>query len=108
MSVEEQAFRMKLKRGAATEYLRRHDAIWPELVADMRARGICDYRIWLDEATGDLFAVIRRDPAITNTAAPSAIVRRWWDFMADLMEVQADNAPLQSPLTSAFVWAGSR
>lgn len=106
MNCEERVFRMKLKPGAADEYRRRHAAIWPELIADMRARGICGYRIWLDETSGDVFALMHRDPDLVRSDRPSAIVQRWWDHMADLMEVHADNAPVQTPLIPAFVLKG--
>jgi len=44
------ALRMFLNPGAAAEYKRRHDAIWPELVALLKESGISDYGIWLDES----------------------------------------------------------
>lgn len=42
------AFTMRLKPGAVEEYKRRHDEIWPELSAVLRAAGISDYSIFLD------------------------------------------------------------
>jgi L-rhamnose mutarotase len=80
------AFKMKLKPGNIAEYKRRHDAIWPELAAELRSAGISDYSIFLDEKTLTLFAVQKL--ADQNTAADlprSAIVRKWWEYMAPLM-----------------------
>lgn len=54
------AFAMRLKPGAVEEYKRRHDEIWPELSAVLRAAGISDYSIFLDEQTLTLFAVQNR------------------------------------------------
>jgi len=54
------AFTMRLKPGAVEEYKRRHDEIWPELSAVLRAAGISDYSIFLDEQTLTLFAVQNR------------------------------------------------
>ena len=34
------AFKMRLKPGVAAEYKKRHDEIWPELAAMLRAAGI--------------------------------------------------------------------
>ena len=48
---------MKLKPGAAAEYQKRHDAIWPELASVLTASGVSDYSIFLDEETFTLFAV---------------------------------------------------
>jgi L-rhamnose mutarotase len=40
-----------------------------------------------------------------NTAAAlpnSPIVRKWWDYMAPLMEVNPDNSPVVTPLREVF------
>ena len=52
------AFKMKLKKGVEAEYKRRHDEIWPELSALLSSKGISNYSIFLDEPTGELFAVM--------------------------------------------------
>ena len=97
------AFRMNLNRGQAEEYKRRHDEIWPELAAILKAAGVSDYSIWLDEETHHLFAVLRRGDGHTMDDIPKTeVVRRWWDFMADIMETNPDNAPVQVELTKMF------
>jgi L-rhamnose mutarotase len=48
---------MRLKAGAAAEYQKRHAAIWPELMAELKAAVISSYSIFLDEETDTLFAV---------------------------------------------------
>ncbi len=97
------AFRMMLKPGMAAEYRRRHDAIWPDLADALRTAGIHDYSIFLDEATNALFAVLRLHPNDTRDALPGQpVMQRWWDYMADLMEVGADNRPVEAPLTPMF------
>lgn len=30
------------------EYIRRHNEIWPEMVAALKEAGICNYTIWMD------------------------------------------------------------
>jgi len=97
------AFTMKLKPGCAAEYRRRHDAIWPELAGVLRAAGIADYSIFLEESTGTLFAVQKQsDPAAAAGLPMNPVVRRWWDSMAPLMEVHPDHAPVCGPLTEVF------
>lgn len=94
---------MKLKPGTAEEYKRRHDAIWPELRAELRSAGISDYSIFLDEETLTLFAVQKLADGNTAGKLPqSPIVRRWWDSMAPLMEVAPDHAPVSVPLKELF------
>ncbi|WP_312485172.1 L-rhamnose mutarotase [Massilia timonae] len=97
------AFRMKLKAGNEAEYRRRHDAIWPELAALLSGAGIHDYAIFLDEATLDLFAVMKLRPGHDLGPLPDhPVMRTWWDYMADLMEVEPGNRPKEWPLTQVF------
>ena len=48
-NLEKIAFTMNLKPGFKSEYKKRHDEIWPELVSLLRETGIRDYSIFLDE-----------------------------------------------------------
>ena len=97
------AFRMKLKPGVAAEYKKRHDEIWPELAAELKAAGISDYSIYLDEETRVLFAVQKLKDDNTAVALPaSPIVRKWWDYMAPLMETNPDHSPVTSLLREVF------
>lgn len=97
------AFRMKLKPGNEEEYKRRHDTIWPELKALLQQAGITEYYIFLDKATLSLFAfqkVELQSETIDLPAQP--IMRRWWDYMADLMEVNDDNSPVVAVCPEVF------
>jgi L-rhamnose mutarotase len=97
------AFKMKLKPGNVAEYKRRHDEIWPELSREIRAAGISDYSIFLDEETLTLFAVQKLADKNSAAALPnSPVVRKWWDSMAPLMEVYPDNSPVTKPLKEVF------
>ena len=101
--METYAFRMRLNPGCAGEYRRRHDAIWPELVALLRDAGVSDYSIHLDEETNLLFGVLRRPPDHRMDDLPGeALMQRWWAHMADLMETRADNEPVAVPLVPMF------
>ncbi len=96
-------FTMQLKPGNEAEYKARHDAIWPELSHELAARGVRDYSIFLDEATGVLFAFQRlTEPNTADELPDTAIMKKWWDHMADLMEVNPDNSPVVKPLTEVF------
>lgn len=101
--MEKIAFRMVLKPGMADEYRRRHDAIWPELVTLLRAAGVRDYSIHLDVETNHLFAVLWRPVDHGMDSLPGqAVMRRWWDMMADIMAVNEDNEPVAIPLETLF------
>lgn len=97
------AFRMKLKPGAADEYRRRHGQIWPELAQLLRDAGIHDYSIFLDEESLHLFAVLKLRPDNSLEMLPQhPVMRRWWDYMAELMETQSDHRPCEWPLAPMF------
>ncbi|GAO29459.1 L-rhamnose mutarotase [Geofilum rubicundum] len=97
------AFKMYLKPGLKSEYKKRHDAIWPELTEMIRASGVYDYSIFLDEDTNTLFGVQKQKGAASSQdMGDNPIVQKWWDYMADIMEVNADNSPITIPLEEVF------
>ncbi|PRX37841.1 L-rhamnose mutarotase [Meinhardsimonia xiamenensis] len=101
--MQKYAFRMRLKPGCRDEYRRRHEAIWPELVQLLKQAGISDYSIHLDPETDALFAVLwRRDDHGMDELPRHPVMRRWWDHMADIMEVHPDNEPVAVPLETLF------
>jgi L-rhamnose mutarotase len=103
MSVTTRAFKMKIKPGTVDEYRKRHDEIWPELSQLLSDAGIYDYSIFLDEETLSLFAVLKLREGHTTAALPQhPIMKKWWDYMAPLMEVEPSNRPLEWPLEPMF------
>ena len=97
------AFKMKLRPGMMQEYQRRHDEIWPELAEAIRAAGISDYSIFLDEETNILFAVQMQAEKNSIAELPRhPVVRKWWDYMAPLMETHPDHAPVSVELKEVF------
>jgi L-rhamnose mutarotase len=97
------AFIMQLKPGYAAEYKKRHDAIWPELKAELGKAGVSDYSIYLDEATLTLFAFQQLSDDNTADDLPNtAIVKKWWAYMADIMNTNPDHSPVSKPLQEVF------
>lgn len=97
------AFKMKLKPGCKAEYKKRHDEIWPELAALIKESGVYDYSIFLDEETNTLFAVQKvRGATGSQDLGNNPLVRKWWDYMADIMETNPDNSPVSIPLEEVF------
>lgn len=94
---------MQLKPGAVAEYRARHDAIWPELAVLLSESGVSNYSIFLDEETLALFAVLDLAENNDREALPDhPVMKRWWDHMAPLMEVEPGNRPKEWPLTQVF------
>jgi L-rhamnose mutarotase len=103
MTKEKYAFRMKLNPGMKAVYIKRHDEIWPELVTLLHEAGIKDYSIHLDEETNILFGVLWRDKKHNMDALPNtAIMKKWWAHMADIMEVHPSKEPIAVPLETVF------
>ena len=97
------AFKMKLKSGFEAEYKKRHDEIWPELATLLSESGISDYSIFLDEETLTLFAVQKLHDDATDADLPQhPIVKKWWAYMADIMDTHPDNEPVAKPLKEVF------
>ena len=97
------AFKMQLFKGFEAEYKKRHDALWPELAELLKATGISEYSIFLDETTNSLFGVLKAaDPAALDNLPASPVMQRWWQYMGDIMESHPDNSPVSVPLTEVF------
>jgi L-rhamnose mutarotase len=96
------AFKMKLMPGFQEEYKRRHDALWPEIQALLKEHGIADYTIFLDEETNILFAVQQLGESSSQDLGEYPIIKKWWAYMADIMETNADNSPVSTPLKMVF------
>ena len=103
MPMMRNAFKMKLKAGFEAEYKKRHDEIWPELSKELSDAGVFDYSIFLDEETLTLFAFQKLKEDNTAAQLPqTAIVKKWWAYMGDIMETNADNSPVNAPLKEVF------
>ncbi len=101
--MERLAFKMQLKPGAAAEYVRRHEAIWPELKQLLTESGISAYSIFLDSATGTLFAYQKvSGSGGSQDLKENPIVQKWWEHMADLMEVHPDQSPVSTAMKEVF------
>ena len=108
--MKSKAFKMYLKPGMEEEYRRRHAEIWPELIHQLREEGVYDYSIFLDRATDTLFAVQKtRGGTGSQEMTDNALVRRWWDYMADVIVVEAERCPPSARnFPSCFTWSSRR
>jgi L-rhamnose mutarotase len=102
-AMQRYAFKMFLNPGQADEYRRRHDAIWPELKTLLRQQGVRNYSIHLDAEAGTLFAYLERVNDHTMNELPlHPVMRRWWDFMKDIMAANPDGSPVAIELNEVF------
>lgn len=97
------AFKLKLFKGCEDEYKRRHDGIWPELKSLLKETGIEDYSIFLDAETNILFGILKVDNQARLDELPNhPVMKKWWAYMKDIMETNADNSPVSVPLKEVF------
>jgi len=74
-----------------------------ELAALIRENGVYDYSIFLDEETNTLFAVQKvRGKSGSQSLGKNPIVKKWWSYMADIMETNPDDSPVSIPLKEVF------
>lgn len=96
-------FKMKLYEGMEAEYERRHNELWPEMIEMIHQYGGKNYTIFLDQETLCLFGYLEiEEEEKWSRGAETAINRKWWDYMADIMETNPDNSPVAIPLKPLF------
>ncbi|WP_461630026.1 L-rhamnose mutarotase [Labilibaculum euxinus] len=97
------AFKMHLNEGQREEYKKRHNELWPELKQLLKEAGVNEYSIFIDEETNTLFAFqkLSRNGG-SQDLGQTEVVKKWWEFMADIMKTNADNSPVSVPLEEVF------
>ena len=97
------AFKMQLHKGYEAEYAKRHEKLWPDLEVLLKDSGIKEYSIFLDETTLSLFGVLKVANKIKLDDLPThPVMQKWWAYMKDIMESNADNSPVSVPLKEVF------
>lgn len=96
-------FKMFLYPGMEEEYEKRHNQLWPEMRDMIHEYGGHNYSIYLDRETHVLYGYLEvEDEARWTASADTAVNRKWWDFMADIMETNPDNSPVCVDLSPVF------
>ncbi len=94
---------MSVHPGHETEYARRHQPIWAELAAVLKAHGAHNYSIFLHPETRQLFAYVEvEDEARWAAIAQTEVCQRWWKHMGDVMPSNSDSSPVASELQEVF------
>ena len=84
------AWVLGVRPGYEDDYKRRHDELWPEMDAALRAAGIRNYHIFRHGLT--LFGYFETDDLQRTIAIlrDDPVNRRWSEHMADIMVVDID------------------
>jgi L-rhamnose mutarotase len=97
------AFLMQVHPGLEQEYTRRHQPIWDDLAATLRAHGSHNYSIFHDPVTHQLFGYVEIESEERWAAvAQTDVCQRWWKFMGDIMPSNPDNSPVSRGLNEVF------
>ncbi|MEL7526715.1 MAG: L-rhamnose mutarotase [Pseudomonadota bacterium] len=101
--MSQHAWVLEIRPGYEDEYQKRHDEIWPEVVAETRAAGIRNYSIFRHGLTlvgyfetDDLGRSIR----LLNDGEAN---RKWDEYMAPIMKIELDPAT-DFPFLLPLVW----
>lgn len=88
--MERYAWCAKVRPGMLDEYIRRHDAIWPEMTQMLNEAGIHNYTIW--NVGDDLFGYYECDDLqhACRVQAQSEVNAKWDEYMKDVMVFQRD------------------
>lgn len=97
------SFKMKLYEGQKNEYEKRHNELWPEMKEMIHKYGGKNYSIFLDEETNILYGYIEIESEERwAKTAETEICKKWWTYMADIMETNTDNSPVSVDLIEVF------
>ncbi|HEX3803873.1 MAG TPA: L-rhamnose mutarotase [Solirubrobacteraceae bacterium] len=90
--MERTCFTFTLKPGTEDEYRRRHDEIWPEMVAALRASGIRNYTLFRRGLEVIAYAECEPDAetAFAKMAATD-VDKRWSDWFEEVLERRFDD-----------------
>ena len=88
--MERYAWKATIRPGCLQEYIRRHDALWPEMKQVLHAAGIRNYTIWSDGS--DVFGYYECDSIAeaSRIQSESPVVARWNEYMKDVMVMEMD------------------
>jgi L-rhamnose mutarotase len=97
------AFVLSVNAGSEAEYARRHQPIWDDLAAVLRAHGGHNYSIFLHPETRQLFGYVEIESEERWAAvAQTEVCQRWWKFMSDIMPSNPDHSPVGQSLNEVF------
>ena len=96
--MERYAWKATVLPGKLDEYVRRHNAIWPELKEVLHQAGIRNYTIW--NVGNELFGYYECDSIVeaARVQAESPVVDRWNEYMKDVMLMEMDPETGAQPL----------
>lgn len=85
------------------EYKKRHSPIWPELEQCLFDHGVHTYSIFLHASTNQLFGYLECESSEKLAeVANTAVCKKWWAHMKELMPNNKDGSPTSTDITEVF------
>ena len=104
--MEKYAWKAAIREGTLEEYVRRHDALWPEMKEVLAEAGIVNYTIWTVD--NELFGYYECEKGLEYAAKvqrESPVVARWDAYMKDIIIAEKDPVTGAQPLlTKVFTF----
>ncbi len=97
--MEKYAWKAAIREGTLEEYIRRHDALWPEMKEVLAEAGIVNYTIWTVD--NELFGYYECEKGLEYAAKvqrESPVVARWDAYMKDIIIAEKDPVTGAQPL----------
>ena len=102
--MEKYAWKAKIIDGKLSEYIKRHDEIWPEMIEILKSAGINNYTIW--NTGNELFGYYECEKGIdfaANVQSQNPVVKKWDEYMKDILIMEMDPiTKVQPKLTKVF------
>lgn len=97
--MQKYAWKALIKDGCLEEYIRRHNALWPEMKEALKNAGIENYTIW--NVGNEMFGYYECAKGIEYAAkyqSESETVKKWNEYMKDILIMDTDPKTGAQPL----------
>ncbi len=96
--MEKYAWKATIAEGKIQEYEKRHNEIWPEMIAVLKSAGIRNYTIW--NTGNELFGYYECDSIeyAATVQNNSEVVKKWDAYMKDILIMEKDPVTGAQPL----------
>ncbi len=84
------AFEMSIRPGTQDEYRRRHQQVWPSLLADLKAAGCHNYSIFLHGTRLLAYMEVDDFQQFLARMATSEADKQWESFMSDILQREVE------------------
>ena len=103
------AFVLNVKEGQEEEYARRHQQVWPEVLADLEKSGCHQMNIFMAERQLFLYMEVEDYEQAIRILADSPESVRWEEYMEPIMEDAGGGSydtenPYPESLPEVFFW----